>query len=114
MSYDVYLIPKESPETLTEQERDESIVCGNYTFNVFKMLSKAFGCDDWKYIDGMKARIALKHIHNAIESMAYYPEMYEAMNPKNGWGSYSGALNWLTKIYSKCTKYPEYYIFISC
>ena len=117
MSYDVYLTKRKDileDEELYNPEFDDTVCCGNYTFNVFEMLSKAFHRDDWKYIHGKQARHALKDLHKAIQNMALYPDKYKAMNPENGWGSYDGALNWLTKIYSKCTEYPEYYIYISC
>ena len=35
------------------------------------------------------------------------PEMYKEMNPKNKWGDYKGALEFLSNIYQTCVNNPK-------
>ena len=67
----------------------------NYTHNVTFMWAKA-GCYDALYnSNGKLAREIIGDLRKAIIAMEEDPKAYKALNPKNGWGDYEGALAWL-------------------
>lgn len=68
----------------------------NMTYNVSPMYYDAF--DDLggiRVLDKRECAAAVPDIVAAIERMEADPDKYKAMNPKNGWGDYDGALKLL-------------------
>lgn len=96
MSYDIYLNIKTGNGYVN--------VAGNLniTSNLFMMFNTAFGVDDWKMLDGMIATTAIPLIRKAIKNMEDNPEIHKEHNPKNGWGDYYSALNFLRKFLLEC------------
>lgn len=84
----------------------ESVDIGGQTYNVSPMYYDAFGGEGLRGLDGKQCREALPLLVAAVERMQAEPEKYRAMNPKNGWGNYEGALETLVKLREACERYP--------
>lgn len=79
----------------------------NYTYNVYKMLHKAFaGNRGITALDGHCAKDCVLRFQWAIRAMEDNADEYIALNPVNGWGSYEGCLKWLRTILSHCEQHP--------
>ncbi len=101
MSYDVWMeIDTGGSEPVTVVE---SI---NYTSNVSSMWQRALG-DPLSYFDGFTGGECLPIFRQAIVLMEDNPEEYKEMNPKNGWGDYEGALQYLRNIQRMCVNNPK-------
>jgi len=108
MSYDVSLMMN------TGAGLKEIVDCGNYTYNVSPMFRDAFGEEDGiNRLQGIMAEDAIYHLEKAIHLMQHNPDHYRTMNPKNGWGSYEGALGYLQDILKHCKEHPLTQIKIS-
>lgn len=102
MSWDVDIIINTGIEDSSVEE------CGNYTYNVSPMYYNSFNLEEGlRGLHQMGCEDAIKHLNIAINKMESDPEKYRAMNPKNGWGDYEGALNFLKRIRKDCTKHPK-------
>ena len=82
-------------------------VVGNMTWNVSPMYYDALGDDGLRQLDGMLSRDAITILKHAIKKMEDNPDHYRAMNPKNRWGNYEGALEFLRKLLNSCIKHPK-------
>ena len=89
MSYDIYLSPPD---------------------NIGPMFNLAFGGYWVDIINGEVAREVHLKIDKAVKEMEESPNKYKALEPKNGWGSYEGALKYLKKLNSECWEHPDYII----
>ena len=93
MSWDVWL----------EIDDEEIADCGNMTWNVAPMYYEALESERGiGGLDGMTGEEASKYLVGAISKMVNDPDKYKAMNPKNGWGCYGGALEFLITIRNYC------------
>lgn len=108
MSYDVYL----ELDVETGQKGDAFTVdCGNYTYNCGPMFYRALkaggfngGLSD---LDGELAGKMSKFLLKATAHMKNNQKIYKKMNPKNGWGDYESALEFLVKITDECIRRPK-------
>lgn len=104
MSYDVHLeIDTGGPEPA------EVADCGNYTWNCSPMFRRALGRgDEGLYsLSGLPGGEAAAALGVGILAMEAAPDEYRAMNPKNGWGHYDTALDWLKRIKAACEEHPK-------
>lgn len=99
MGYDVSLLVQGSTP-----EYQASVYDSNMTSNVAPMWRKA-GVD-LQDLEGMLAGAAIYLLNKAIRNMQAKPEIYKAMNPKNGWGDYDGCLEFLISIQKACATFP--------
>ncbi|MFJ4828425.1 hypothetical protein ACIP79_00565 [Streptomyces sp. NPDC088747] len=112
MSYDVALrlyVDAGGQEPFTAWPAD----IGNYTSNVSGMWTKALGYDLCE-LDNKTAGDCLADLQRAVGAMEGDPATYEAMNPRNGWGTYEGASDYLRRLRDACAAYPKATIRISC
>lgn len=82
----------------------------NYTSNVSPMWAKALGGESLgDLIDRLGGRNAdlIPHLDLAVRRMRATPALYRAMNPRNGWGDYAGALKYLVWMRDMCRAVPE-------
>ena len=79
----------------------------NVTYNVSPMFYKAFGGDGIKGFRGMSGKEALPFLVRGLDHMLRNKDEYEAMNPDNGWGSYSGAVELLQEMITACKTYDN-------
>jgi hypothetical protein len=94
---------------------------GNMTYNVNAMFSKALGREDMgapaavlfggvpalSHMDGKRAGDFVDVLRMAVIHMREHPEQYKPMEPKNGWGSYDGALEYLERLLHACADNPD-------
>jgi len=106
MSYDVDMVIRQDEMQATVCE------CGNYTYNVRPMYSLA-GIDGLYSLCGMRGHEAAPILDKAIAHMEANRAAHEKLNPSNGWGDYTGALNFLRKIRTGCGDYPNAYLSVS-
>lgn len=101
----------------------------NYTCNVSEMYYKSFNNikdnfkellnSSWKDINNFKDALTAEHnisttiIKAMIDELKNHPETYKKLNPKNGWGDYDGAINFLNKTYSAMLISDDTYLVIS-
>lgn len=95
MSYDIWLeadLGGDEPARVGDLD-------WNYTSNCARMWRTAMpetnGLAD---MHGMLAGDAAKVLRNGIARMEATPSVYEAMNPENGWGSFTGQLGALREL----------------
>ena len=61
----------------------------------------------WGDFEGRPAREAGLFARDIIAELKRDPERYEAMNPKNGWGSMESLVDFLREVAEKCESDPE-------
>jgi len=107
MSYAIYLT------TTDALGNDHDLYeVGNYTSNVAPMWTDALG-ESLRHLKDRKAADVLTQLEQAIHKMQTNPDHYRAMNPKNGWGDYEGALAYLQRLHEGCRRWPDGVIWIS-
>lgn len=78
----------------------------NYTWNVGPMLH-----DVGLHLNDLprpyEAGEFVKLLADGIAKLESDPAKYEAMNPENGWGSYSTMLKWLRGMLHACVTHPD-------
>jgi hypothetical protein len=109
MSYDIELqidTGGEWPATIED--------IGNMTSNVSPMWSKALGFP-LADLHGRIAGTVLDDLRRAIQHIndPAHVEVYEALEPDNGWGSRKGAAQYLGKLLDACQRHPNCTIEIS-
>lgn len=77
----------------------------NYTSNVSPMWREALGRSLGDFDDAPCSE-AGGVLRDGIAAMEADPAKYRAMSPKNGWGDYEGALDYLRFIEKLCRIYP--------
>lgn len=92
-----------------EELKNEIEWVGNYTSNVIDMYVDAMG-HSLRSIHGMQSAEVIDTLSAGVVNMLGDADKYIAMNPANGWGSYEGALAYLTKILDACKARPESYV----
>lgn len=99
--------------------KDDSVIAdceANMTYNVSSMYCDCFegitenGLRGFHTMNAIEAQSKLRH---GIDRMKSQPEIYKAMNPKNGWGNYEVALELLEKMLLWCLNHPKGYFYIS-
>lgn len=99
MSYDVWLECPCCESQINEQS-------WNYTCNISPMLRDA-GIDIHNWNDCLARKIIPK-LEKGIANLRNEPERYKEMNPKNGWGDYSGLLkHFLEPFLQVCIEHPD-------
>lgn len=90
-----------------------NVYWANITHNVTKMWSKAGVYDALYNSDGMKASSIIDVLYSGLADMSARPDVYKAMAPSNGWGSYDSAMKFLGDALLECLKHPDATIRIS-
>jgi hypothetical protein len=80
----------------------------NYTYNVSPMYYDAFdGNKGVNILQGKTGEECIPWLETAIKKFKADPEKYQKLNPKNGWGDYSGALRVLEELLMWCQEAPK-------
>jgi hypothetical protein len=82
---------------------DDSRGC---TWNVCPMFYAAGLEDGVRSLDGKTASEVATILAPVVQFMEAHPTEMRALNPKNGWGSYESALNFLRGIMVDCQMNP--------
>lgn len=101
MSWDVSIVIDTGGEHLATVDD-----VGNTTYNLSAMYEKALGCN-LGMLDGIKCNDVVGRARTAIRKMNAKPKVYKTLNPPNGWGTYDGALIFLTSLVEACSKHPK-------
>jgi hypothetical protein len=64
-------------------------------------------------LHGRTAGDVIADLRRAVGHMAGNPEIYRAMNPPNGWGTYEGARDYLVQLLDGCIEHPKTTIYVS-
>lgn len=89
------------------EPRNLELWSGNITGNL-RSIARACGVEDvmWNR-DGYVAGEAIGVLESGIEDLEIRQEKYDAMNPKNGWGSREGLADFLRKLLAACIDNPK-------
>ena len=79
----------------------------NYTYNVAKMWYDCFPVYGIREIYGLSGEEAVAALRELREHMEDNRTRMIAMEPSNGWGSYSGALGFVNKLILASLEAPE-------
>ena len=82
-----------------------------YINSVIPMWKKAGVYDCLYKSSGKQAKSIVGKLELGIQEMINYKEDYIKLNPKNGWGEYYSALEFLKEVCENCKKYPKSIIF---
>lgn len=85
----------------------------NITHNIVPMWKEAGVYGALYDSEGKRAGKIINVLEAGVTDMKENPDKYIALNPPNGWGSYSGALSWLKRLLAECKKHPKSRIEIS-
>ena len=84
----------------------------NVTYNLGGMFMLALGCSLSDF-DGAPAVEACGILRDGQRDMEERPDVYKAMNPPNGWGTYEDALGFLRELADVCSANPELWLRVS-
>lgn len=119
MSLDVYLFRERliSYDGGTTQYPDnECVYESNITHNLTEMASEAGLYNVLWQPEVEYAEYALQIIPNleiGLTLLKSDPDRFRAFNPKNGWGTYEGLVNFVETYLTACKEYPQAKIYIS-
>lgn len=69
-------------------------------------LGKAIGPAWWDKLNGMSGAEGAAYLDDIIKGLESDPEQFRPLNPENGWGSYKGLLEELTRMRDAVPEYP--------
>jgi len=103
MSYDISLVADlGGPELISVGDLEV-----NMTWNLRPMFAAAnggnIGPQEW---DGQKAGIVALLLRQTLAAFYAEPAKFQALNPPNGWGSYSVAIECADKVLTACERAP--------
>jgi hypothetical protein len=79
---------------------------GDQTYNTTPMFVEAVG-NRLRDFDKQTCDEVAPKLLVGIIKMVHAPDIYRAMNPENGWGSYEDALRYLVDMYKACLEHPN-------
>ena len=85
----------------------------NMTHNLTPMWRKAGIYDALYNAEGKLAQEIISILKVGLDDMEEYSDEYKKLSPSNGWGTYEGAIEFLSGIINACESYPKAEIFIS-
>jgi hypothetical protein len=75
--------------------------CGSMWFKIYPDDEKMVPIDE---MTGKESYYILKH---AVDMLLANPEVFEALNPPNGWGSYKGFFEFISDMLLAAHKHPH-------
>lgn len=103
MSLDIWLQKPECP-TCFHADASESF---NYTYNVSKMWYHIYPEDKHMVgIDGMTGAESFDKLLHARHRLTTETELFDKMNPQNGWGSREGFVAFLNRLIEEASSEP--------
>jgi len=112
MSLDVSLIVTECPTC----GRSEEVFDGNITHNLNTMAKEAGVYDAmWnpEKIGATEANQLISILAQGLNNLVSNPAKFRKMNPENGWGTYDGLVEFVTKYLVACQDHPTAIIEVS-
>lgn len=102
--------PERVPVVMIDREESNTVYSANITQNLNTMAEKAGIYKHlWRpdEIGVTKAEQLIAPLREGLERLKSNPSLYEALNPSNGWGDYSGLVGFVAGYLSACEQYPE-------
>lgn len=97
-------------EPVVVERDDDQVFSANITHNLNTMADAAgiYTCL-WRPDEHgiTRAEQLIEPLRAGLARLKAEPEKYEALNPKNGWGSYSAFVPWVERYLEACEKYPH-------
>jgi len=81
-------------------------VTDGITYNLMPMFREA-GWDHTLY-DGWTGAMMLPVAQAALDALKKDPERFQALNPSNGWGSYSDSIWFFSRLVGACEQNPDH------
>ena len=110
------LVTKTCPHCGSRYQEVEELFEANITHNLGKMARKA-GIYHYLWrpeeIDITFAKELIDPLTLGIEELKENPDTYKKLNPKNGWGSYGGLVEWVERYLEACKENPDALINVS-
>lgn len=79
----------------------------NYTHNVNPMWRELFGVSLGSFVADMVAAVVQTELMVCYDMMCNQPERFEPLNPKNGWGDYDSAREFLWRVIQNGKHHPK-------
>lgn len=96
--------------TIDEADPDGEVYSANITHNLNRMADEAGIYQAlWRpdEIGVAKASQLIPLLTEGLAKLRIDPAKFEALNPTNGWGSYSGFVPWVERYLRACEEYPD-------
>ena len=90
--------------------RITEVYTANITHNLTRMAKEAGIYEAlWRpeEIGVTKASELIVLLRKGLKKLRADPERFKALNPENGWGSYSGFVPWVEKYLAACEENPD-------
>lgn len=107
--------PDREPVTAPSSEESNAVYSANITHNLGTMANEAGIYEHlWRPDEiGIKAQELIHPLQAGLRRLRNKPERFKQFNPKNGWGTYEGLIEFVERYFSACEQYPEAKINIS-
>jgi hypothetical protein len=80
----------------------------NCTYNCSDMWFKIYPADEKMVpIEGMSGKESYYILKHAVDRLLANPEVFAALNPPNGWGSYQGFFEFISEMLMAAHKHPD-------
>lgn len=110
MSLDLYLRTPPCPHCDAIQDTKSL----NYTYNCAPMWYEIYPEDKrFVEIEGMSGEVSAIKLKVALAVLEERPEVFTAMNPANGWGSYRTFMNFIRELIALAEMHPNW-IWVAC
>ena len=86
------------------------VYSGNITHNLSRMADEAGICEymwEPEEVGVERAEDLIKPLTEGLAVLKSDPVRFKKFNPKNGWGTYEGLVQFVEEYLSACTQYPE-------
>jgi hypothetical protein len=104
------LYPDREPVTVTIGSDNEEVYTANITHNLNKMAEAAgIYLELWRpdEIGVTKASELIEPLEAGLRRLNADPYTYRGFNPKNGWGTYEGLVQFVSSYLEACVLYPD-------
>ena len=105
MSFDIHIV-RPACDHCSRKESWEWDWSG-LTYNLSPMFTKAMGGKGLRGLDGLKCSEAVEVVRVGLANMRQNRTEYEALNPPNGWGNFTGAREFMGFFLTALEKHPN-------
>ena len=95
---------------------DSELFWKNITHNLTDMADEAGIWEAlWRpeQIDCKLAKDIVSRLEFGLKELKHNPEKFKKFNPKNGWGTYEGLIEFVEEVLKACNEHPEGKLVIS-
>ena len=99
--------PNREPVMVVGSATSDQGFYDNITGNLAKMANEAGLYDVLWGSNGSKAKSLIPKLKEGLKLLIAKPDEFKALNPANGWGTYTGLVTSVKNYLAVCIKYPE-------